>query len=929
VPQFVTISGSLNIIMNNPEQSCDASRQHQQWMQTLFAAHQAQGKNNLRTSSSRCQPKGSLQQEVSAATVANANIGASASTSNQGPVPFNSQVPRMGAPGAMTPFNPAAILAAYAAQAPTIARQTPHAHNQATAAATILQQQTQPQLQQQQYPQLQQVAQIAALQSLLQSLKGQVQVQPQLAAQVANAMLRQGVQSNNNQGNLAAQQHILQLSAVANMARVGNPQVVQVNHAAVARNIQGQGPTMSANDNRSISVGGGSNSAPQQVVSLWNNNENVATASSASTFICGRSPVAPSAVHSGGPVEVEDAPQDSGFEVPRPMLPGSALIALGGEARPLNTSGPILVPCRSRTAPPGHNIKTGYLLIPDDASHGMDLLCSHNQCRNEGVKFLYCAVCQLPVAKRNFRKRHSHLDILLNQVTTKAMHAHPQAMMAKRCPISTCSAPALKGAPSSASKSRQNHGLERSSSDGSSAKPRAQSPQDNKDEDVTMKSSSSSGKLKTAQAQAKGSQQELHVSKTTPNGHSVSFSGSFSEPPSPLSNGDSNSNDSDLTTQATSFIAHKSKTSKTMVEVLNSYNASNSKKTNHHHKKRANGKKLLEHGASSAQAQASSREKMNAPSPPKGGRNGKEVAPTVQVSNDSGIAPPFSRYIGNSSEQLKNSGAVERTHMRRLLNDDNGNTAATTTSSDFSGAAVARQNQAAAEQAINVDAVTARMWEALLHERPSSDNVNDFRQWLLRCLSVSARFEGNMQHLSDSINASNSVHSCSARCSSVSSLSSVKSDSSIASSSDVAVKIRDGANVAGKGTDGGPLGRKGPPKKRFQQEPHLFVLSKGFHIDTPSSFGTDRGSGSVSSKTENNNKNKANTNNEAVAMVAASRGEFEQPLSGNHVVSMIEDARRKKHGKKRKKRPSVEEQQGINGGDRARVKSETEQFVAL
>lgn len=36
------------------------------------------------------------------------------------------------------------------------------------------------------------------------------------------------------------------------------------------------------------------------------------------------------------------------------------------------------------------------------------MMCSHSKCRNSGIKFRYCAICRLPVAKRNFYQRHSH-----------------------------------------------------------------------------------------------------------------------------------------------------------------------------------------------------------------------------------------------------------------------------------------------------------------------------------------------------------------------------------------------------------------------------------------------------------------------------------------------------------------------------------------
>lgn len=35
-------------------------------------------------------------------------------------------------------------------------------------------------------------------------------------------------------------------------------------------------------------------------------------------------------------------------------------------------------------------------------------MCSYFACRNAGIKFRYCVYCKLPVAKRNFAKRHRH-----------------------------------------------------------------------------------------------------------------------------------------------------------------------------------------------------------------------------------------------------------------------------------------------------------------------------------------------------------------------------------------------------------------------------------------------------------------------------------------------------------------------------------------
>jgi len=47
-------------------------------------------------------------------------------------------------------------------------------------------------------------------------------------------------------------------------------------------------------------------------------------------------------------------------------------------------------------------------VIPENVKHGEELICSYFACRNAGIKFRYCSQCKVPVAKRNFRKRHKH-----------------------------------------------------------------------------------------------------------------------------------------------------------------------------------------------------------------------------------------------------------------------------------------------------------------------------------------------------------------------------------------------------------------------------------------------------------------------------------------------------------------------------------------
>jgi len=67
-----------------------------------------------------------------------------------------------------------------------------------------------------------------------------------------------------------------------------------------------------------------------------------------------------------------------------------------------------VLPCRARGMPMDHNAKTAYFVVPEDVKHGAELVCSYDHCRNAGIKFRYCVFCSLPVAKRNFFKKHKH-----------------------------------------------------------------------------------------------------------------------------------------------------------------------------------------------------------------------------------------------------------------------------------------------------------------------------------------------------------------------------------------------------------------------------------------------------------------------------------------------------------------------------------------
>lgn len=68
------------------------------------------------------------------------------------------------------------------------------------------------------------------------------------------------------------------------------------------------------------------------------------------------------------------------------------------------------IPCKARgiiDASRPHTARNAYIDIPDNAVHGMNLICSHEMCAKTR-RFRYCTVCGIPVAKRNFLKRHGH-----------------------------------------------------------------------------------------------------------------------------------------------------------------------------------------------------------------------------------------------------------------------------------------------------------------------------------------------------------------------------------------------------------------------------------------------------------------------------------------------------------------------------------------
>jgi hypothetical protein len=48
------------------------------------------------------------------------------------------------------------------------------------------------------------------------------------------------------------------------------------------------------------------------------------------------------------------------------------------------------VPCQARGLSQDHNANTALIEIPDDAPHGLQLVCSHAECVNSKRSFKYC-----------------------------------------------------------------------------------------------------------------------------------------------------------------------------------------------------------------------------------------------------------------------------------------------------------------------------------------------------------------------------------------------------------------------------------------------------------------------------------------------------------------------------------------------------------
>jgi len=74
-------------------------------------------------------------------------------------------------------------------------------------------------------------------------------------------------------------------------------------------------------------------------------------------------------------------------------------------------SGMSIFACKARNMQLEHNLSTAFFILdPATTEHGTSLTCSYPECRSQGAKFKYCAICKIPAAKQNFLSRHRHDD---------------------------------------------------------------------------------------------------------------------------------------------------------------------------------------------------------------------------------------------------------------------------------------------------------------------------------------------------------------------------------------------------------------------------------------------------------------------------------------------------------------------------------------
>lgn len=71
---------------------------------------------------------------------------------------------------------------------------------------------------------------------------------------------------------------------------------------------------------------------------------------------------------------------------------------------------PHKVPCPARMMGPTHTFQNAFFVVPPTTLHGSELRCSHRFCRQNRIKFLFCAYCKAPVTRMKFDIRHAHKD---------------------------------------------------------------------------------------------------------------------------------------------------------------------------------------------------------------------------------------------------------------------------------------------------------------------------------------------------------------------------------------------------------------------------------------------------------------------------------------------------------------------------------------
>ncbi|KAL3933569.1 MAG: hypothetical protein SGARI_003676 [Bacillariaceae sp.] len=160
---------------------------------------------------------------------------------------------------------------------------------------------------------------------------------------------------------------------------------------------------------------------PPNSVNLLSRGANTATTSDVSSTT--------SSANSHGAVPKQSL---SDGDEPKKMPPVSTVVQSKQEREAALRRGSVVIPCKARGMPMDHSGHTAFFEITKDMAHGQDLICSHEICRNGGVKFLYCMYCACPVARRSFRAQHSHPEIVEQSRSSANKKASEKASKKKR-----------------------------------------------------------------------------------------------------------------------------------------------------------------------------------------------------------------------------------------------------------------------------------------------------------------------------------------------------------------------------------------------------------------------------------------------------------------------------------------------------------------